>query len=279
MNQKILNRIHSYYINKTIKDNFEVLYKKYKEKSFGFDYSVFDKTINYYADAMNKNISKKDALAKALNKKDHKDAWFAKEKKSLEDKIHFYLEVDIYPFRQPYLKRFGGFRWYRKLVDQFEYPSILEYGCGSAVLTEYLIHRYPNIKYTVADIPSVTLEFIKWKQKKYFYNYEILEIGMEGLPLKKQYDLIICQDVLEHTWNPLEIITSFVEHLSSGGVLVVDFINAPGGENLKESVDQREYVKKYLRNNLISLKAIDEPKGNNGLYVKYETSEKLIDIN
>ncbi len=184
--------------------------------------------------------------------------------------MHFYKEVDIYPFRQPYLKRFGGFRWYRKLVNHFEYPSILEYGCGSAVLAEYLIRKYPNAKYIVADIPSVTLEFIKWKKKKYNQNYEILEIGngKEGIPLSNHYDLIICQDVLEHTPNPLDIVKSFVQHLSVLGVLVIDFIIAPGGENLNEALNQREDVKSYLKDNLISVVAIDDDTHCRGCYYK-----------
>ena len=52
---------------------------------------------------------------------------------------------------------------------------------------------------------------MKWKKDYYKYQYEILEIGKgkEGIPLEKNYDLIICQDVLEHTPNPLEIVESF----------------------------------------------------------------------
>jgi 2-polyprenyl-3-methyl-5-hydroxy-6-metoxy-1,4-benzoquinol methylase len=210
------------------------------------------------------------ALSKALEKLKHKQAWYTRGRNTIEEKMQFYQEVDIYLFRQPYNKRFGGFRWYRNLVTHIERPAILEYGCGSAVLTEYLIERFPNLKYTVADILSNTLDFVRWKKERYGYQYNILNIGAgkQGIPLSDPYDLIICQDVLEHTPNPLEIVTSFVEHLSSEGVLVVDFINAPGGENLDEAAEQRESVKAYLRENLIPIKAIDEPQGNNGLYVK-----------
>ena len=34
-------------------------------------------------------------------------------------------------------------------------------------------------------------------------------MGKEGIPLARSYDLIVRQDVLEHTPNPLEIVTSF----------------------------------------------------------------------
>ncbi len=87
--------------------------------------------------------------------------------------------------------------------------------------------------------------------------------------MSENYDLIICQDVLEHTPNPADIVSSFINHLSDGGVLVIDFMNAPGGENLKQAAEQREAVKRVLKENLIALKPIDEPRGNNGLYVKH----------
>ena len=56
--------------------------------------------------------------------------------------------------------------------------------------------------------------------------------------------------------------------MSVRGVLVIDFLNAPGGENLQAAIGQRESVKQFLKETLIALKAIDEPSGNNGLYVK-----------
>lgn len=186
--------------------------------------------------------------------------------------MDFYKDMDIYPFRQPYIKRFGGFHWYRNLVLHKKNPKILEYGCGSAILTEYLVKLYPSLKFSVADIPSFTLDFVKWKKKTYQFNYEIktIGIGKEGIPLSDSYDLIICQDVLEHTPNPLEIVEKFIEVLSPTGVLVIDFLDAVGGENLEEAVKQRDSVKNLLNSSLIPLKAIDINGTNDGLYVKPE---------
>ncbi|MBE0427544.1 MAG: class I SAM-dependent methyltransferase [Nitrospirae bacterium] len=270
MDAKILNSIKSVYFRKTISDHFERLYKYTKEKLFGVDYSVFDKTIRYYKETKGQTISHNEALTRALDKKKHKDAWFMRERIKIDDFMQFYQEVDVYPFRQPYLKRFGGFRWYIHLVNHVVKPRILEYGCGSAVLSEYLIEKFSFFHYTVADIPSVTLEFVKWKKITYQYAYEILTIGpgREGIPLRDKYDLIICRDVLEHTPNPLDIVNAFISKLSPGGVLITDFINSPGGENLEVAVEQRETVKNILKKKLIALKAIDEPTGNDGLYIK-----------
>jgi hypothetical protein len=45
-------------------------------------------------------------------------------------------------------------------------------------------------------------------------------------------------------------------------------MNAPGGENLEEAAHQREETKLLLKKKLYAIKAIDEPDGNGGLYVK-----------
>lgn len=263
--RKIKSNFH-----RTITDYLEIGSNILRELFLGVDCSIFDKTIVYYNEVRGKKISRKRALSIALNKEEHKSAWFKKERRTVEEIMQFYKEVEIYPFRQPYLKRLGGYRWIASLANHIKNPSVLEYGCGSAVLTEYLVGKFPNLKYSVADIPSITLDFIKWKKEKYGYPYEILTIGegRDGIPLKEKYDLIICMDVLEHTPNPLEIAQSFTEHLSPGGVLLIDFINHSDGENLEVAMKQRSLVKEFLKENLIALKPIDGLDRNDGLYAK-----------
>ncbi len=270
METQTLTAIRSAYQRPTWADRLETAYRSARERLLGVDTRIFDRTIQYYRDAKGVAMTRAEALGRALDKQRHKDMWFRRERGSVDDIRQFYQEADVYPFRQPFNKRRGGYRWYLDLVGHVERPSILEYGCGSAVLTEYLMRQRPDARFTVADIPSTTLEFVKWKRQALGLPYEILTIGLgrAGIPLSGEYDLIICQDVLEHTPNPLEIATAFVEHLSVGGVLVVDFLNAPGGENLREAVDQRESVKALLRSRLHPLKAIDDGGGNNGLYVR-----------
>lgn len=270
MDKKMLARIKRIHQNKTFLDIAEVVYRSCKEKILNFDFPIFKKTIFYYKEEKGITYTFSEALSIAMNKEHHKKQWFSRHRNSIEEIMHFYQEVDVYPFRQPYLRRFGGFRWYLELIRHKQHPAILEYGCGSAVLTEWLISRFPHCHYSVADIPSVTLDFVKWKKSRFNYDYEILTIGVgkEGIPLRKVFDLIICEDVLEHTPNPLEIVMAFVNHLSLDGVLIIDFINSPGGENIIEAAAQRQAVKDYLRKHLFPIKLIDELGSNSGLYIK-----------
>ncbi len=254
----------------TVRDLIEKAARRTRERFFGVDCRIFENTINFYREVHHQNFSARDALQRALSKHVHKAGWDARPRATLEEKMHFYQEVHVYPFRQPYNKRLGGYRWCRELVRHRPRPVILEYGCGSAVWTEYLLERFPECRFVVADIPSVTLDFVQWKKQTLGLGYEILTIGMgrEGIPLRGEYDLIACQDVLEHTPNPLEIVTAFIQHLSPHGVLLLDFLNAPGGENLAEAVTQRERVKDLLCSRLVPIKAIDDGGTVDGLYLK-----------
>ena len=269
--QQVLEIIKEKYICKrTLLDRLERRVKKLREKLFGVDLSVFDKTIRYYDETKGSKISRQEAYQKALDKQKHKDAWDNQARETIADIMHFYQEVDIYPFRQPYLKRLGGYRWYLGLVAHITNPSVLEYGCGTAALTEHFMTYRPNGKFTVADIPSTTLDFVKWKKQAYQYPLQILTIGTgkEGIPLKENYDLIICENVLEHTPNPHEIVEAFTERLNHGGVLICDFIEDPGGENLQMAYEQRQAVKTILKDRLTPLKLIDEDDTPLGLYIK-----------
>jgi len=193
---------------------------------------------------------------------------------SLKSILSFYKEVHIYPFRQPYINRFENYYWIKKLIENVKgngRAKILDYGCGSAILTEKLMKICPHYHFVVADIPSVTYDFIKWKKEKYRLTYKTMEIKEGKIPLdqnKEKYDLIVCKDVLEHTFNPFEIVKSFISTLNNNGILIIDFLNAHGGENLERSVRERESVKKLLNEKLFPIKKIDENNTNNGCYIK-----------
>jgi len=262
--------LSAYRKRSNLADVAEYCLRRGRERILGVDLSIFDKTIEFYAEVYGQQITRREALSRALDKAQLKDAWFRSPRDSVESKMRFYEEIHHYPFVQPYIYRLGGYRWYGNMVKHLNCPSILEYGCGSAVLTEYLVGKFPHATFTVADIPSVTLEFVKWKKQKLGLPYIVLTIGSgsAGIPLVDLYDLIICEDVLEHTPNPLEIVQAFARHLNPGGVLVVNFLVGRGGYNLLEAADQRDSVKEFLAESLVPLKAIDVPHGNEGLYAK-----------
>ena len=143
-----------------------------------------------------------------------------------------------------------------------------EYGCGVAPITAWLRPRFPHWRYTLVDLPTPMLEFARWR----FRGLPAVETREPGLgadlPLTREYDVIACMDVLEHVINPLQVVQHLAAHLKPGGDLHVNFIHAPGGENLVESARQRAEAIAWMDANLrgvIPLRA-DTP---NQIYARY----------
>lgn len=213
-------------------------------------------------------LSADECLKRAMNKQAHKETWEQKDRTSESEYRDFYQESGFYIFRQPWRYRARTWHVLGKLI-----PSggrMADYGCGAAAMVEWLSRRYPENQYVVADVPSQSLEFVRFRFRNR-PNVEVLSIGQgrEGLPLKGTFDLITCCEVMEHTFNPDEICEHFVEHLAPGGHLYLDFQNDDWeGENLKESAKKRPQALDILKSRLQPVKAIDDNGTWWGLYRK-----------
>src|SRR5436309_1303206 len=105
MNPEILRNIRSVGAGRPRSvDALERLLRKVRESLAGVDGLIFDKTIRYYQEVRGQHFTRSGALARALAKDQHKKAWFARPRESVEAKMQFYEEVHVYPFRQPYNK-------------------------------------------------------------------------------------------------------------------------------------------------------------------------------
>ncbi|PYO24178.1 MAG: hypothetical protein DMD88_01610 [Candidatus Rokuibacteriota bacterium] len=175
-----------------------------------------------------------------LGRMDAATLWERKPRSSEADYRSFYAETDYFVLRQMYYHRNDCYHWIaRTLRRAGREGDFCEYGCGVAPITAWLRPRFPAWRYTLVDLPTPMLEFARWRFRK-FPNVELKEPGFGAdLPLRRTYDVITCLDVLEHVVNPLQVVRHVVEHLKPGGTLYVNFIEAPGGENLVESAAQR----------------------------------------
>ncbi len=263
-------RLAHLFRHRTLLDRLERASRLAREKALGVDLSIFAETRAYLRQERGVAVSPEEALNKAMDKHGYKGVWESRPRDSVQDAMEYYREFDTYLFRHPYMKRHGGYRWYLKLVEAVPSPSILEYGCGAASLTEWLMTWHPQALFTIADIPSRTLDFVKWKKAHLSRPYQVVTLPTHSdeIPLSGFFDLIICQDVLEHTPNPLHIVTTFHQHLAPGGVLLLDFLDAVGGPNLAQAGRERTAVKEYLARELKAVKSIDENGTNSGLYYR-----------
>ena len=218
-------------------------------------------------------LSAEETLVRAQAKAAHKQAWFSRPRNIEADYRAFYQEEDWYIFRQPWRYRLYSWHFISKMLPP--HGRMVEYGCGAACLTEWMSRRYPHYQYTVADIPSTSLEFVRFRLRDR-KNVTIKTIGMgkEGLPLTDQYHLIICVDVLEHTFNPEEICEHLCDHLLPGGLLYIDFLGSGwGGENLEEARQKRPTALEILCKRLRPLKAINEDDTVWGFYQAFGSDQ------
>lgn len=210
-------------------------------------------------------ISIDDACAEAKDARlCHKEAWYTRERRTEHDIQMFYAEDKRYLFTLPMHYRVSTWHFVVHML-----PSggrILEYGCGTADMTEWLLKRYPppRFEYTVADLAvASTLPFVRYRFRG--QPVTILEIGLgeDRLPLRTNYDFVTCVEVLEHCVNPLKIVEHLYGHLTSGGILYltypVDRAQLESGhnsENLTSSAQQRDAVIDFLERNCVALKSV-----------------------
>ncbi len=183
-----------------------------------------------------------------LGRMDAATLWERKPRTSEHDYRSFYAETDYFVLRQMYYHRNDCS--HAVAASMGRAGDFCEYGCGVAPVTAWLRPRFPSWRYTLVDIPSPTLEFARWRFRR-FSNVETKEPGFgSDLPLTKAYDVITCLDVLEHVVNPLAVVRHLVDHLKPGGALYLNFLDAPGGENLVESAAQRAETIEFLNRTL-----------------------------
>lgn len=108
-----------------------------------------------------------------------------------------------------------------KLDFDLEQPlSILEIGCGTGLLTEYLLEFFPQAKFVITDISSKMVERTKAKFEKKNINIQFKVMDGEALQLDQSFDLI-CSSLafqwFEDLENSLQRITEF---LNPNGVLL-----------------------------------------------------------
>lgn len=198
--------------------------------------------------------------------------WGSRPRTSEEEYRSFYAETSYFVFRQMYYNRHQCYFDVMDALKGRRAPRICEYGCGVAPVTAWLIRRVSDVRFTLLDIPTPTLEFARWRFRER-KNVEFLVPGLgDDLPLSGAYDVITCLDVLEHVINPLAVVKHLVAHLKPGGELFVNFIYNPTEDNLAEAAAQRGATIEFLNETLTARAALDprSPEGGYGRYVKRE---------
>jgi len=124
------------------------------------------------------------------------------------------------------------------IVRKFSRPEVLEYGCGTGCLTQYLQEMGPPFVSFAYDIPSQTLGFAKWRLKETQF--------LDCLDGPRSFDIVLCMSVLEHIplgecWETLRLLEQF-----SRRVLIVNFVTGPRMGHLSETQAEFPKMERYL---------------------------------
>lgn len=123
----------------------------------------------------------------------------------------------------------------------------LEVGCRGAHHSK-LIKQKLDIKETWGIEPDDNSTIVNEAQENldYFIN-DFLTSKTEGLP-KKHFDLIVFNDVLEHIYDPWEILSFSKQLLTKDGIIVISLPNIRHKSILKELIlnDNFEYAEEGL---------------------------------
>ena len=126
------------------------------------------------------------------------------------------------PFLIPIVRKFNND--VAELASSCKPKNILDIGCGEGFTTITIADKLPNARITAIDFEREYTAYAKEKNKRENVTYECRDLF--NLPFRSnEFDLVICNEVLEHIKNyeeALNILTSI-----SSKSLVVSVPNEP----------------------------------------------------
>jgi len=108
-------------------------------------------------------------------------------------------------------------------------PSILEFGCHSGLLSKILINKGKCV--TGFDNDEDAIQKAKERNVNAFCTDLNKIESWEGYIKDKKFDSILFLHILEHLYNPLEIVKSSIKYLNSDGVIIIALPNICNARN------------------------------------------------
>jgi SAM-dependent methyltransferase len=107
--------------------------------------------------------------------------------------------------------------------NQFSRPvKILEVGCGDGSLLIDLKNNFPDVSATGVDL-AFTENIITRSRRE---GITLLTGRIEDISLPdNEYDLVIMNQLIEHLWNPVQVLRKIRNSLASNGMISIETIN------------------------------------------------------
>ncbi len=108
-------------------------------------------------------------------------------------------------------------------IDIKPNSKVLDAGCGSCVVSKYLLDRDPSLMVSGFDLTEIFIQAAKKKMSSYGMDFKIG--NLENLPYENNtFDLVVCRYVYEYLENPQKVTDEFHRILKPGGkVCLINF--------------------------------------------------------
>jgi 2-polyprenyl-3-methyl-5-hydroxy-6-metoxy-1,4-benzoquinol methylase len=162
-----------------------------------------------------------------LGKRLMADWWSIIDPKNDEEVRNFYQTCPYSLFELIYAHGNLGFRSFRDKVAEIAVGDVLDYGGGDGSLSMRLRER--GLRVTYVDIPSTSKDFASWVFRKRGLNIDVLDAFEDSeIIWGRQYDTVLCIEVIEHVTNPTDLLGRLTRSLRNGGKLIITRLNCPG---------------------------------------------------
>jgi 2-polyprenyl-3-methyl-5-hydroxy-6-metoxy-1,4-benzoquinol methylase len=106
-------------------------------------------------------------------------------------------------------------------INEANLVNILEVGSGPGELSNFVHQKVEHsLSYDLVDKPLAKVAFDKLNYKGNFFVKDVSN-GLDTQGLRPQYDLIICNDCLEHLFSPSLVVQQFYKLVSDDGFVFI----------------------------------------------------------
>ncbi len=103
-------------------------------------------------------------------------------------------------------------------IEQEEWDSLLDAGCGTGAVISLLSEKYPHKKYTGIDLSPKMIDVAKLKN----INADFICGDCENLPFNdNSFDVVICSQSFHHYPDPEKFFSNVLRVLRPGGRLIL----------------------------------------------------------
>jgi 2-polyprenyl-3-methyl-5-hydroxy-6-metoxy-1,4-benzoquinol methylase len=119
------------------------------------------------------------------------------------------------------------------------FQSVLEIGCGSGATGQAVKQKFPGVTYFGVELDPVSAASARTVLDRVITgDIEQIDLGHHDV-LQNMFDVIICADVLEHLYDPWNVVGTLHRYLRPGGRVIASIPNVQNARVLDNLVGGR----------------------------------------